>query len=84
MSIEAKEVIAEGVCVRKSFGPFEVLRGVDFQLHQGENMCIIGPSGSGKSTLLRCVNHLERVDGGRIWVEGQLMGIDTRARSYTS
>ncbi|MEU8310433.1 amino acid ABC transporter ATP-binding protein [Actinomadura sp. NPDC048955] len=65
-------VLAEGV--RHSFGRVEVLKGVDLRVYAGEVVCLIGPSGSGKSTLLRCVNHLEPVSGGRIWVDGQLVG----------
>lgn len=60
--------------VRKSFGKTEVLRGIDLEIHEGEVMCILGPSGSGKSTLLRCLNHLERVDGGQVYVNDRLMG----------
>lgn len=65
-------VRAEGV--RKRFGHQEVLRGIDLEVKKGEVMCIIGPSGSGKSTFLRCINHLEKVDGGRLVVDGQLVG----------
>lgn len=60
--------------VRKRFGDVEVLRGIDFEVAQGEIVCIIGPSGSGKSTMLRCINHLESIDGGRIWVQDNLIG----------
>lgn len=60
--------------LRKSFGPAQVLRGVDLSVRRGEVTCVIGPSGSGKSTLLRCVNHLEKVDAGRIEVDGELIG----------
>ncbi|MFJ9565260.1 amino acid ABC transporter ATP-binding protein [Streptomyces fuscichromogenes] len=60
--------------VRKSFGHHEILKGVDLEVRRGEVVCILGPSGSGKSTLLRCVNHLERVDSGRIVVDGELIG----------
>jgi polar amino acid transport system ATP-binding protein len=60
--------------LQKSFGKVEVLRHIDLEVAPSEVMCLIGPSGSGKSTLLRCVNHLEKVDGGRIYVDGQLMG----------
>jgi polar amino acid transport system ATP-binding protein len=56
--------------VRKSFGDLEVLKGIDLSLDDHEVVCMIGASGSGKSTLLRCINLLERVDAGRIWVEG--------------
>ncbi|MFB9611813.1 amino acid ABC transporter ATP-binding protein [Kutzneria kofuensis] len=65
-------VKAEGV--HKSFGRTEVLRGIDLQVRPGEVMCVIGPSGSGKSTLLRCVNHLEKINAGRLWVDGELVG----------
>jgi polar amino acid transport system ATP-binding protein len=65
-------VRAEGV--RKRFGRHEVLRGIDLTVQRGEVMCVIGPSGSGKSTFLRCINHLEKVDGGRLWVDGELVG----------
>jgi polar amino acid transport system ATP-binding protein len=57
--------------VYKSFGELEVLKGIDFQVEQGEVVCVIGPSGSGKSTLLRCVNRLEEIQSGRILIEGQ-------------
>jgi polar amino acid transport system ATP-binding protein len=65
-------VRAEGV--RKSFGRVEVLRGIDLTVESGEVMCVVGPSGSGKSTFLRCINHLEKIDGGRLWVDGELVG----------
>ncbi|MEA2826146.1 MAG: polar amino acid transport system ATP-binding protein [Actinomycetota bacterium] len=65
-------VRAEGV--RKRFGRTEVLRGIDLEVATGEVMVIIGPSGSGKTTFLRCVNHLEPIDGGRLYVDGELMG----------
>jgi polar amino acid transport system ATP-binding protein len=57
--------------LRKSFGKLEVLRGIDLAVAEHEVVCLIGASGSGKSTLLRCVNLLERIDGGRIMVEGR-------------
>jgi polar amino acid transport system ATP-binding protein len=60
--------------VRKHFGPLEVLKGVDLDVAQREVVCLIGPSGSGKSTFLRCVNHLEKIDGGRLYVDGELVG----------
>jgi polar amino acid transport system ATP-binding protein len=65
-------VKAEGV--RKHYGRNEVLRGIDLEVANGDVLCIIGPSGSGKSTFLRCINHLEKVDGGRLSVGGQLVG----------
>jgi polar amino acid transport system ATP-binding protein len=57
--------------VHKSFGEFEVLKGVGFKVMKGEVVCIIGPSGSGKSTLIRCINALVPVNSGSITVEGQ-------------
>ncbi|PBC64837.1 ectoine/hydroxyectoine ABC transporter ATP-binding protein EhuA [Streptomyces sp. Tue6028] len=60
--------------VRKSFGPLEVLKGIDLQVRAGEVTVVIGPSGSGKSTLLRTINHLEKVDQGRISVDGSFVG----------
>lgn len=60
--------------VRKSYGANEVLKGVSLTVERGEVLCIIGPSGSGKSTFLRCLNHLESINGGRIYVNGELMG----------
>ncbi|MGY1705222.1 amino acid ABC transporter ATP-binding protein [Geodermatophilus sp. SYSU D00697] len=69
-------VRAEGV--HKSFGSVEVLRGIDLEVAPGEVVCVIGPSGSGKSTFLRCINHLEKIDAGRLWVDGQLVGYRER------
>ena len=60
--------------VHKSFGPTEVLKGIDLRVNPGEVACLIGPSGSGKSTMLRCVNHLEKITAGRIYVDGELIG----------
>ncbi|MDQ4070434.1 MAG: amino acid ABC transporter ATP-binding protein [Actinomycetota bacterium] len=60
--------------VHKRFGRVEALRGVDLEVQRGEVKVVIGPSGSGKSTLLTCVNHLEKIDAGRIWVDGELVG----------
>jgi polar amino acid transport system ATP-binding protein len=65
-------VLAESV--HKSFGTTEVLKGIDLQVAPGEVMCVIGPSGSGKSTFLRCINHLEKINAGRLWVDGHLVG----------
>ncbi|MFE7709049.1 amino acid ABC transporter ATP-binding protein [Streptomyces sp. NPDC057486] len=64
--------------VRKHFGRLEVLKGVDLEVARGEVVCLIGPSGSGKSTFLRCINHLETIDGGRMWVDGQIVGYQQR------
>ncbi len=60
--------------VHKSFGKVEVLKGIDLEVAPREVMCIVGPSGGGKSTFLRCVNHLEKIDAGRLSVEGRLVG----------
>jgi len=65
-------VLAEGL--HKSFGRLEVLRGIDLEVARQEVVCIIGPSGSGKSTLLRCINHLEKINAGRLSVDGELVG----------
>ena len=64
--------------VHKSFGHLEVLKGIDFQVGRGEVSVVIGPSGSGKSTFLRCINHLEKINAGRIWVDGDLVGYRQR------
>ena len=60
--------------VHKRFGRLEVLRGVDLEVRRGQVFVIIGPSGSGKSTFLRCINHLEKINAGRLWVDGELVG----------
>ncbi|MER6944631.1 amino acid ABC transporter ATP-binding protein [Nonomuraea sp. NPDC000554] len=64
--------------VHKSFGHLEVLKGVDLEVRPGQVCVIIGASGCGKSTLLRCVNHLEKINGGRILVDGELIGYRER------
>ena len=60
--------------VHKRFGRLEVLKGITLELNPGEVMCMLGPSGSGKSTFLRCINHLEKIDAGRLYVDGSLVG----------
>src|SRR4051794_25772223 len=60
--------------VRKHFGSLQVLKGINLEVAPKEVVCLIGPSGSGKSTFLRCVNHLEKIDGGRLYVDGELVG----------
>ncbi|MBF6245904.1 amino acid ABC transporter ATP-binding protein [Nocardia elegans] len=67
---------AERVC--KNFGALQVLQGVSLEVARGQVMCLIGPSGSGKSTFLRCINHLERVNAGRLYVDGDLVGYRER------
>jgi polar amino acid transport system ATP-binding protein len=64
--------------VRKHYGGVEVLKGISLTVNAGQVMCLLGPSGSGKSTFLRCINHLERIDGGRISVDGELIGYSQR------
>ena len=64
--------------VEKRFGMLHVLQGVSLDVHRGETVCIIGPSGSGKTTFIRCINHLEKIDSGRITVNGQLIGYRLR------
>jgi polar amino acid transport system ATP-binding protein len=60
--------------VHKYFGRLHVLKGVSLEVESGEVVCLIGASGSGKSTFLRCINHLEKIDSGRLWVDGDLVG----------
>ena len=60
--------------VHKRFGRLEVLKGIDLKVEPSEVMCLLGPSGSGKSTFLRCINHLEKINSGRLAVDGQLVG----------
>jgi polar amino acid transport system ATP-binding protein len=65
-------VKAEGV--HKSFGRLEVIKGISLEVDKGQVVVLLGPSGSGKSTFLRCINHLEKINAGRIWVDGDLIG----------
>jgi polar amino acid transport system ATP-binding protein len=73
------QVMVDARRVRKQFGSHEVLKGIDLTVSNGEVMCLVGPSGSGKSTFLRCINHLERIDGGSLRVDGQLVGYREKA-----
>jgi polar amino acid transport system ATP-binding protein len=76
-------LMVEAQQVHKSFGPIEVLRGIDFQVAPGQVVCLLGPSGSGKSTFLRCINHLEKINAGRLFVDGELVGYrETGERLY--
>jgi polar amino acid transport system ATP-binding protein len=68
------DVIMQATDVEKRFGRLQVLKGVSLDVRQRETVCIIGPSGSGKTTFIRCINHLERIDSGRIEVNGELIG----------
>src|SRR5262245_13257508 len=73
-----ESIVAESMVkaerVLKHFGTLQVLKGVSLGVAPREVVCLIGPSGSGKSTFLRCVNHLEKIDGGRLYVDGELVG----------
>jgi polar amino acid transport system ATP-binding protein len=69
-------VKAEQVC--KSFGALNVLNGVTLEIGKGEVLVMVGPSGSGKSTFLRCINHLDEVNAGRLYVDGELIGYRER------
>jgi len=68
------EPMVKAEAVHKRFGRLEVLKGISLEVAPSEVMCLLGPSGSGKSTLLRCMNHLEKIDAGRLWVGGELVG----------
>jgi len=70
--------LVHAVNVTKSFHHVEVLKGIDLDVDRGQVVCLLGPSGSGKTTFLRCINQLETIDGGRIWVDGDLMGYADR------
>ena len=72
------EPMVRAVGVHKSFGSLPVLRGIDLTVQPGEVMCLVGPSGSGKTTFLRCINHLEQVTAGRLYVDGVLVGYAER------
>ena len=72
----APMVKAEGV--HKSFGHVEVLKGIDLSVAAGQVVCLLGPSGAGKSTFLRCINHLETIDAGQIWVDSRPVGFRLR------
>jgi polar amino acid transport system ATP-binding protein len=74
VSTAANGPIVRAEEVQKRFGRLEVLKGVSLDVQPRETVCIIGPSGSGKTTFIRCINHLEKIDGGRIEVNGHLIG----------
>jgi polar amino acid transport system ATP-binding protein len=69
-------VKAESVC--KDFGALKVLKGITLDVAKGQVLVLVGPSGSGKSTFLRCINHLETVSAGRLYVDGELVGYHER------
>ena len=76
MSLDAcrTDILVKAIDVTKHFGDVKALDAVNLTVNRGEVCCIIGPSGSGKSTFLRCINLLERMDGGAIFVDGELVG----------
>ncbi|WP_411731821.1 amino acid ABC transporter ATP-binding protein [Paeniglutamicibacter sp.] len=71
-------VMVEAKGVRKSYGSHEILKGIDLKVERGSVTCLIGPSGSGKTTFLRCINHLEKINAGRLYVDGSLVGYTER------
>jgi polar amino acid transport system ATP-binding protein len=73
-SLPASDVLVKAIDVTKHFGTFKALDKVSLEISKGEVCCIIGPSGSGKSTFLRCINLLERIDGGSLWIGGEQLG----------
>ncbi len=75
---QSSDVMVRCEKVVKRFGSNTVLNGVDMRVKRGQVVVIIGPSGSGKTTLLRCLNHLEKIDGGRIYIDNQLVGFHER------
>jgi polar amino acid transport system ATP-binding protein len=77
-TFSSARAMVEAVEVHKSYGRLDVLKGISLKVMPREVMCLIGPSGSGKSTFLRCINHLEKINAGRLTVDGQLVGYRER------
>ena len=67
------DAMVKAESVHKRFGRLEVLKGISLEVAPASVMCLLGPSGSGKSTFLRCINHLEEINAGRLWVDGELV-----------
>jgi ABC-type polar amino acid transport system ATPase subunit len=80
-SLPADQPMVKAEHVWKSFGKLDVLKGVDFVVQPQQTFVLLGPSGGGKSTLLRCINHLEKIDAGRLYVAGELMGYKERGKA---
>jgi polar amino acid transport system ATP-binding protein len=72
------DAMVKAESVHKRFGRLEVLKGISLEVERASVMCLLGPSGSGKSTFLRCINHLEEINAGRLWVDGELVGYRQR------
>ena len=77
-TIDATQPMVKAEQVWKSFGRLDVLKGIDLEVYPQQTFVLLGPSGGGKSTLLRCINHLEKINAGRLWVSGELMGYRQR------
>jgi polar amino acid transport system ATP-binding protein len=75
---QSANLMVDARSVQKHFGALQVLKGITLQVKPREVMCLVGPSGSGKSTFLRCINHLEKVTAGRLYVDGELVGYEER------
>ena len=71
---DGKATMVKAEAVHKRFGSLEVLKGIDMEVLPGQVVVLLGASGSGKSTFLRCINHLEKINAGRLWVDGRLVG----------
>ena len=78
LELATGEPMVKAEQVWKSFGKLDVLKGIDFEVMPQQTYVLLGPSGGGKSTLLRCINHLEKINAGRLWVAGELMGYRER------
>ena len=76
--VSSNDAMVKAEAVHKRFARVEVLKGIDLEVKSAEVFCIVGPSGSGKSTFLRCINHLEKINSGRLWVDGRLVGYEQR------